>query len=117
MNYYKISLWICLVSIEFLALMPNGIKLVTSKFNASGAIEHMLAFVVLYILLHLAYRKSGVIQKVAWLLIFAIQLEIIQYFVPTRTVNVWDIVADMLGVVLIVIVLVIRKHFVKVNSY
>lgn len=128
MNYYKMSLWICIIVIEFLALIPKGIKLVDNKFNASGAIEHIFAFIVLYILLQLAYTRFSMTKKILLLFIFAIQLEAIQYFVPSRSVNFWDLVADMFGVMIIILLyfvintlldykIKLYKHLEKLKYY
>ena len=113
MSYYKICLWISTLGIEFLALMPNGIKIVTNKLNATGAFEHVLAFGLLYILLHLAYTHLGMMQKIVILFLFAIQLEAVQYFVPSRSVNIWDIVADMFGVGFIVVLWLGIRYFIR----
>ena len=113
MNYYKIALGITLIAIEILALTPNTIKLVESKFNSSGAVEHILAFIVLYVLLYLSCNGFSMLHKIVLLFLFAMQIEVAQYFVPSRSVNIWDIAADMFGVVLIILLWIGIKYFLQ----
>ena len=53
---------------------------------------------VLYILLSLRYKNFKLILKIIILFVFALQIEIVQYFIPGREFSLLDIVADMIGV-------------------
>ena len=52
---------------------------------------------VLYILLSLGYKYLSLVKKVIILLAFAVQIEVVQYFIPSREFSLLDIFADMVG--------------------
>jgi VanZ family protein len=58
---------------------------------------HFLAFAVLALLLRLAYRISS-IQTTAVLLFYALFIEFSQYFTPNRCAEALDVVADVIGI-------------------
>jgi len=66
--------------------------------NSWDKANHFVAFMVLYILFSFGYRHIGLVLKVAILFAFAIQIEIVQYFIPGREFSLLDVVADMIGV-------------------
>ena len=94
---YIVAFYICLASVEFLATTTIKIETVESMWDKSN---HFIAFLVLYILLSLAYEKLSILNKSFWLLAFAIQIEIVQYFIPGRYFSALDVVADSIGILL-----------------
>ncbi len=58
---------------------------------------HFLAFAVLTLLLRLSYR-TPVYQTAALLSFYAVFIEISQYFTPNRCAETLDVVADMIGI-------------------
>lgn len=92
------SFFICIVAIEYLATTTISIPVVE---NSWDKLNHFIAFFVLYILLSLSYpRFLTTLGKVVVLLLFAIQIEIIQYFIPNRYFSFLDIVADGIGILI-----------------
>ncbi len=94
---FKILFFVCLFAIEYLATTTIEIKVVEGMWDKSN---HFLAFFVLYILLSLGYVKMDVKVKIYILLAFAIQIEVVQYFIEGRYFSTLDIVADVIGIFL-----------------
>ena len=99
MNLSKISaalFFIFLISIEYLALTPAQIKLVENSWDKAN---HFIAFAALYVTLHFGFSRLNLGAKVAILLAYGIQIEIMQSFVPNRYFSLLDIVADGISIV------------------
>jgi len=99
---FKIMFFICLISIEYLATTTLQIKVVEGMWDKSN---HFFAFLVLYILLSLGFVKMNIKMKISLLLVFALQIEVVQYFIEGRFFSILDIVADAIGIVLGIIAL------------
>jgi len=91
----KYLFFITIIAIEYLATTTQEIQVVQNSWDKAN---HFVAFMVLYILLSFGYRHIGLVLKVAILFAFAIQIEIVQYFIPGREFSLLDVVADMIGV-------------------
>lgn len=98
---FKISLFIALLSIEFLATTTIKIEVVESFWDKGN---HFVAFCVLYVLLSLAYKNLHILPKVLLLLAFGLQIEIVQYFIEGRYFSLLDVLADSVGIVIGVVV-------------
>lgn len=98
---YKPLFFFNLSVIEYLALTPRHIEIIESFWDKQN---HFVAFLVLYLLLGLAYRSFSSAQKVAVMGVVAFQIEIAQYFIPGRFFSLLDIAADAVGVILGIIV-------------
>ena len=88
---------IALAAVEYLATTSQHISLVESlwdKFN------HFFAFSVLYLLLSLGFARLSFWQKAALLLLFGMQIEIVQSFLPARCFSMLDVVADTIGIIM-----------------
>ena len=93
----RAAFFIALAAVEYLATTSQHISLVESlwdKFN------HFFAFAVLYLLLSLGFVRLHFWQKAALLLLFGLQIEITQSFLPTRCFSMLDVVADTIGIVI-----------------
>ena len=88
------SFFICIIVIEYLATTTRTIEVVEYSWDKAN---HFIAFMVLYILLSLGYKHLNLVKKVMILLAFAIQIEVVQYFIPGRDFSLLDIFADMVG--------------------
>ena len=99
MNLSKISaafFFVFLIAIEYLALTPAQIKLIENSWDKAN---HFIAFAVLYVTLHFGFSRLNLGAKVAILLAYGIQIEIMQSFVPNRYFSLLDVVADGIGIV------------------
>lgn len=93
--YVRLLFFIALVIISYLALAPIDDSPVTTGWDK---LNHLLAFAVLLMLLDLGHPRMAFWQfKVPALLFYACLIEFIQAFIPYREFSLLDIVADMLG--------------------
>jgi VanZ family protein len=81
--------------IEILAVSTKNIEHITLGWDK---LNHLFAFMVLYLLLTLAFPRLSVWSKVVVLFILASQIEFLQILYPPREASMLDIVADMVGV-------------------
>jgi len=88
------SFYICIIAIEYLATTTQTIEVIEHSWDKAN---HFVAFMVLYILLSFGYKYLSLIKKILILLTFAVQIEIVQYFIPGRDFSFLDIIADMVG--------------------
>ena len=93
---FRIVFYIVFSAVSVLALLPNYDAL-PPIVSFSDLLNHAVAFFVLYLLLRCAH--PAVTQKRALLLLFgyALMIEAVQYFLPTRYAALSDIAADCAG--------------------
>ena len=105
---YKVLLFICFISIEFLSTTTLEIEIVESIWDKAN---HFIAFFVLYILLSLSYKKLSIKIKVLLLTVYGLHIEIIQSFIDGRHFSLLDVVADIIGIAIGVVLykLVVMK--------
>ncbi|MDD3591322.1 MAG: VanZ family protein [Sulfurovum sp.] len=94
---YQISFFTTLLVIEYLATTTREIEVVAHSWDK---LNHLAAFMVLYILLSAAFVNLKIYSKVMLLMAFAVQIEIVQHFIPGRYFSLFDIVADGIGIVI-----------------
>lgn len=63
-------------------------------------LNHVLAFMVLSVLFSLGFSNLSEKVKIIMLLIYALHIELIQYFIPGRESSLLDITADIIGIIL-----------------
>lgn len=88
-----------LLTITTLAFLPNYDNL-PEIVSLSDILNHTIAFFVLYLLMEYAYFTTKTLKKLSFFLIYATFIEVVQYFLPTRCADFYDIIADMVGVLL-----------------
>ena len=93
----RILFWIALISSYILAIIPQ--EMAPSFQSLSDKSLHFIAFAVLTLLLNLSYRMSWC-KSVVYLLFYAAFIEFSQTFTPNRCAEWLDIVADVIGIVL-----------------
>ena len=94
---FRVMFFVCIIVIEFLATTTIEIEVVSSMWDKAN---HFIAFFTLYILLHFAFRNLTIMSKVLFLLIFGLQIEIVQSFIDGRFFSLLDVVADSVGILL-----------------
>ena len=94
---FSVAFYFCLVVIEYLATTTLEIKPIQNSWDKAN---HFIAFFSLYVTLSVGYPKLEILKKVLILLIFGVQIEIVQYFLPNREFSLLDVVADGVGIVL-----------------
>ncbi|MEA2111191.1 MAG: VanZ family protein [Campylobacterota bacterium] len=100
--FFKLLFFITLLAISILAVLPdyNALPPVVSM---SDVINHILAFFTLSFLFKLAYPKLKTILHVFLLSAYGVAIEVVQYFLPTRFGDPYDVLSDILGVLLALI--------------
>ena len=87
--------------------------------NSWDKLNHFIAFFVLYILLYSGFKIFTILANISLLMLFAIQIEIVQYFIPNRYFSLLDVLADGVGVLIAILVISFYNKYIKVkdNSY
>lgn len=93
-------------------------------FSAQDKLAHVLEYAILgfFLTRALLFQQNSKIRKNAvWLALvfgslYAISDEIHQAFVPGRSADIWDIVADILGVTIVAVFYFLRKKSVKLDT-
>ena len=113
MNYnksklFKLIFWMALVGSYLLAIVPLDKAPVITPFSDKG--NHFIAFAFLSVSLFYAYRVSY--MKIAlWMVAYGIWIEFTQYFIPSRYAEFLDIVADVVGIVIGLIIIFLANRF------
>ena len=90
----QLALYVELLVIEFLATTTTvHIEIVESMWDKAN---HFIAFFTLYITFYIAYSLK-MWQKFMLLLLFGMQIEIVQYFIG-REFSLYDLLADGIGI-------------------
>lgn len=111
---FRAILVINLLAIEFLATTSREIEVIQNSWDKAN---HFFAFMVLYILLTLSFKYFSLLQRVLLLFLYAVQIEVVQYFIPNRYFSLLDIFADMVGVLIGYLVLKFFKgSFMREDS-
>ncbi len=69
-----------------------------SLVSVSDLINHFVAFVTLYLLFSMGYETFTCKRKAILLILYALSIEIIQYFLPARSAELLDVLVDALGI-------------------
>lgn len=112
-NFFKALLYINLIVIEYLATTSQKIPLTEHIWDKA---KHAFAFFVLYLLFTLAYKRLNTFTKAALLLLFGLQIEIVQYFLPYRDFSLFDILADCTGIILGIAAITFFKKFSIISA-
>lgn len=99
---HKTALWSAIIAISYLATTSVDHK-IQSSFN--DKFNHLIAFIVLSFLAHVAYPK---VQKLKWataLFFYGLLIEVVQYFLPHREFSLLDLATDSAGIIAYLIIL------------
>ncbi len=100
-KYFKLLLLIAILSIEFLATTTTvHIGIVENMWDKAN---HFIAFFTLYILVSLSFTNMKTSHKTVWLILFGIQIELIQHFIEGRFFSLMDIIADIIGIAISIV--------------
>ncbi len=95
----KILFYLTITAVTVLALLPNYDNL-PAAISFSDLLNHAFAFGVLFLLFTLAHPSFSTKQTVLLLLIYAVWIEAVQSFLPTRYASLSDIAADGTGLLI-----------------
>ena len=105
---FKISFFACISAITIFSIIPNSndnslLLYNFLKLTKSGFFLHVNAYFVAFLLSYFAFRKKGlryIFFLAGMIFSYSLFLEIIQIFIPHRSFNVYDILANLSGFVL-----------------
>lgn len=92
---HQTALWCAVIAILYLATTSVDHK-VQSTFN--DKFNHLIAFIVLSFLAHIAYYKAPKFKWAIALFLYGLLIEAIQYFLPHREFSLLDLATDALGI-------------------
>ncbi len=83
----------------------------TSATGINDKVAHILTFLLLGLLVRPAFPLAASrLQPYLWLLTYGLGIEVIQYFIPTRSFSLLDLTADAAGLLLsVALALTIRQ--------
>ena len=106
----QIYFYICLGVVEFLATTKSvHIEIVENMWDK---VNHFIAFFVLYILLSLAYQNLKVIFKIILLLLFGLQIEIVQQLSGRSLFSGFDIFVDVIAIFISIVTIYFLKSII-----
>ncbi|MEA3372343.1 MAG: VanZ family protein [Campylobacterota bacterium] len=113
---FKFLFYTAFTAISILAVVPNYNAL-PEFVSFSDLLNHAVAFMVLYLLLERAHPAIGRRNGILLLLAYAILIEVVQYFLPTRFAAVSDVLADAAGVIVAVFILPYLKKLPLIRYF
>jgi VanZ family protein len=108
LNFFRPLYYLFLVVIFILAVLPDYNSL-PDIFSLSDKLNHLAAFFVLALLAFLSRFERAFRMDGYFLCAYAVGIEGIQFFLPTRFFSLGDIVADLLGIGLFLLI----REFVR----
>ncbi len=118
MNIYKFFFYAAITLITVLSILPGfgSNQSGSIQIFSHGYLKHCVAYLIISVLLFKSYsssKKKFLIVAFLFTLIYSAILEFIQYFLPYRTFNLYDILANAIGIILgiiVFIIIVIKKR-------
>ena len=114
-NFFRAMFFISIIAIEFLATTTTvHIEIVENIWDKAN---HFIAFFTLYILLSFGFLNLSVAKKTIWLLLFGVQIEVVQHFIEGRFFSTLDVFADFIGIIIaLIIIKVLLKEPTEASS-
>ena len=105
-TYYRILFWLCAVAAVIVSLVPTtGAQL----FDLQDKVAHVVLYASLYFIAVQAYDRSFSLLLLAIMVIgFGLSLEIAQSMTSYRYGDIWDFVANSIGVIAVWLLLLMR---------
>ena len=105
-TYYRILFWLCAVAAVIVSLVPTtGAQL----FDLQDKVAHVVLYASLYFIAVQAYGSSFSLLLLAIMVIgFGLSLEIAQSMTSYRYGDIWDFVANSIGVIAVWLLLLMR---------
>jgi len=111
-----LQFWLFLAYCSYLALTPAPNDLLVETF--SDKFLHCAGYLLLLISCNLAHRAGRhLLLKVSLLFTFSVLIEIAQHFIPHRGFAISDLIANLSGLLLGVILLLLYKSFRTGKTY
>jgi len=98
-KYYKRLFYLTAMAVFVLAIVPNDY--VNFTFPNADKLKHFVAFFMLSLLLNRASSTlTHRLRNIIALLLFGILIELVQKYIVYRSSSIYDIVADLVGILL-----------------
>jgi len=107
MNLLKISLALVIIGITILSLMPPSSSV---EIKLNDKVGHFIAYCVFMLNLGLLVKSKRYFFAALSIIAFSCSMEFIQGFVPGRTVSWLDVLANSIGVVIGILILLLCKN-------
>ena len=98
---HQTALWCAIIAISYLATTSVD-HTVQSTFN--DKFNHLIAFIVLSFLAHIAYPKVKNLKWATALFFYGLLIEAVQYFLPYREFSLLDLATDSVGIIAYLII-------------
>jgi len=109
----KFAFWICTIALSALALMPGPYLPPLDIFNWWDKAQHAIGFGTLAVLAVLAYPGASKLRVGVLLMVLGVLIEVLQYFSGYRFGDWQDAVADGVGVLVGLGVVIMFVRFSK----
>ncbi len=102
--FTRIIYILLIILIGIMSIIPNAALDKVSdtyKLFSGGYLFHILAYGVFCffaLLYNITYQRHSLVIILLFISIYSIILEVIQYFLPYRTFNLYDILASLIGI-------------------
>lgn len=109
-------IWGVVIAVLSIKSYSNNDVLVSIKLTSSGLIMHFIAYFIGALLCNYAFRRNGIIFILLSgfsVFLYSLALEIVQFYLPYRTFNPRDIVANAFGIILFVLIWTIYSQLLK----
>tara|TARA_B100001250_G_scaffold399559_1_gene409091 strand:+ start:176 stop:562 length:387 start_codon:yes stop_codon:yes gene_type:complete len=124
-NLFKYFFYISVLFLIIISLYPGSLigfflyndlsrqaNLVENPFGAS--FNHFISYLFISILGFFSYLKSEKLKQLVYLMfILSIILELLQFIIPVRALEFYDLIANFLGVLVAYFLVKIYLHFIK----
>lgn len=96
---FRLAFYAALITISALAFAPDYSGLPPAV-SLSDTLNHFAAFVTLYLLFERAHPAFTCKLRAALLALYAVFIEIVQHFLPTRSAELLDVAVDLSAIAL-----------------
>ena len=98
-----------MMAITVLSIMPHQDDSIIEKSNIteSGMEKHFIAYFIAAFLCYYAFKKDHIVFILlsgCYIFFYSFALEALQFFLPYRTFNIKDVVANASGIILFVVI-------------
>jgi len=88
----KLLFWIYVIIISYFSFIPHS----SPSIHYIDKIKHCLAFIVFAFLIQKSYKVNNLFTMV-YVVLFGAFIEFVQFFIPYRSADVFDVLADVTG--------------------
>ncbi len=107
--YYKTLFYLTATAILYLAITNDSFCIIEGRYE--DKVNHFFAFFTLSLLLNRSSSTYNArMRNVTALLVFAVFIEFLQYFIPYRCASVGDVIADLGGILTFQFLLTLYRY-------